>query len=113
MNSYSSGRRSRHPRGGARRRGNSERFRGQHGEAKTKKRHSGSELRHFLETARAQSKQQRTRATVRSLHDRHESLNESKSLRRVFTSATCLSTPPRAISSNYSTAWGTCKMRRL
>ena len=37
MNSYSSGRRSRHPRGGARRRGNSERFRGQHGEAKTQK----------------------------------------------------------------------------
>ena len=37
MNSYSSGRRSRHPRGGARRRGNPERFRGQQGEAKTQK----------------------------------------------------------------------------
>ncbi len=37
MNSYSSGRRSRRPRGGARRKGNPERFRGQQGEAKTQK----------------------------------------------------------------------------
>jgi hypothetical protein len=37
MNSYSSGRRSRRPRGGSRRRGNPERFRGQQGEAKTQK----------------------------------------------------------------------------
>src|SRR5437870_4826372 len=37
MNSYSSGRGSRRPRGGARRRGNPERFRGQQGEAKTQK----------------------------------------------------------------------------
>ena len=79
---------------------------------KRKKRHSGSGLWHFLETARAQSKQQRAREMVRSLHDQHENLNESKSLRRVFTSATCPSTQPRAISLNCSTVWGTCKMPR-
>ena len=37
MNSYSSGRRSRRPRGGGRRRGNQERFRGQQEPAKTQK----------------------------------------------------------------------------
>ena len=37
MNSYSSGRRSRRPRGGGRRRGNHERFGGRQGEAKTQK----------------------------------------------------------------------------
>ena len=37
MNSYSSGRRSRRPRGGGRRRGNTERFRGREGAGKTQK----------------------------------------------------------------------------
>src|SRR6266567_2698380 len=69
---------------------------------KLRRKHSGSESQHFLETAMPKNRQRR-RAMVRSHLDRRENLKRSKSLRPAFTSATCRSTLPRAISSNCST----------
>src|SRR5437899_4819225 len=77
-----------------------------------KKRHSGNGLPNFSETAGRKGRPQRSRATAHSLRDRRASLNGLKSLRRVFTLATCPSTPPRAIYLNCSTESATCKMQR-
>jgi hypothetical protein len=78
------------------------------------KKHSGNESSHFLEMAATPENQSHNRATVssnnrstsgrRSNRDRRVNLNQSKLLRRVFTSAICPSTQPRAISSSFSTA---------
>src|SRR5205807_8553215 len=77
---------------------------------KSQKRHSGSGLPHFLEMA--QRRQEQARATVPSLRDRHVNLNGLKSVRRVSTLATCLSTQPRAIFLSCSTESDTFKMRK-
>jgi hypothetical protein len=83
------------------------------------KKHSGNASPHFLETAAPRENQQRSRATVnsssrnssgrKSNRGRRVNPNQSKSLRRVFTSAICPSTQPRAISSSSSTASAMCK----
>src|SRR5438093_3011261 len=77
---------------------------------RSQKRHSGSGLRHFLEMA--QRGQRQARATVPSLRDQHANLNGLKSVRRVCTLATCLSTQPRAIFLSCSTESETFKMRQ-
>src|SRR5207244_11945257 len=77
---------------------------------RSQKRQSGSELRHFLEMAQRGQKQ--ARAPVPSLRDRHENLNGLKSVRRVCTLATCLSTQPKAIFLSCSTESDTFKMRK-
>ena len=60
----------------------------------------------------AQRRQDQARATVPSLRDRHVNLNGLKSVRRVCTLATCLSTQPRAIFLSCSTESDTSKMRK-
>jgi hypothetical protein len=81
--------------------------------AKTQKRRSGSVLPNFSETAARKRKRRHNRAMARSHHrDLRASQNGLKSRRRVSTLATCLSTPPRAISSTCSTALATCKTQR-
>jgi len=65
MNSYSSGRRSRHPRGGARRRGNPERFRGQQGEAKTQ---TVTDARNGAQPSRPARKPERVEVTSPRLY---------------------------------------------
>src|SRR6266436_668559 len=77
---------------------------------RSQKRHSGSELPHFLEMA--QRRQKQARATVHSLRDHHANLNGLKSVRRVCTLATCPSTQPRAISLTCSTESDMSKMRK-
>src|SRR5947209_20441030 len=77
---------------------------------RSQKRHSGRELVHFLEMAQRGQKQ--ARATVPSLRDRHGNLNVLKSVRRVCTLATCLSTQPKAIFLSCSTESDHFKMRK-
>src|SRR5437868_8666917 len=77
---------------------------------RSQKRHSGSGLRHFLEMAHRGQKQ--LRATVPSLRDRHANLNGLKSVHRVCTLATCLSTQPQAIILSCSTDSDTFKMSK-
>src|SRR5437879_3705850 len=67
------------------------------------KKHSGNASSHFLGTAGPPANQRRNRATVSSSNrntsasrDRSVNLSQSKSRRRVFTSAICLSKIGRA-----------------
>ena len=70
-------------------------------------------LPNFSETAARKRKRRHNRAMARSHHrDLRASQNGLKSRRRVSTLATCLSTPPRAISSTCSMALATCKTQR-
>jgi len=69
-----------------------------------------ADCRIFLEMA--QRRQKQARATVPSLRDRHANPNGLKSVRRVCTSATCLSTQPRATFLSCSTESDTFKMQK-
>src|SRR5438067_13007910 len=86
------------------------------------RKHSGNASPHFLEeTAEAKENQRRNRATASSGNSnlssansasRGTNLSQSKSPRRVFTSAICPSTRPRAIFSSSSMASDTSKTPR-
>src|SRR6266508_114843 len=68
MNSYSSGRRPRRSRGGARRRGNQERFRGPQEPAKTQKKTSPAQPRNGTQPSRPVRKPERVEVTSPRLY---------------------------------------------